>query len=63
MQTFIIGKQFHAHFSSNRLMHNPEFRLKSLRGQDRTVTLQYGRETDKGFLNQEGYTVRTYNIT
>jgi hypothetical protein len=41
------------HQESNLLMHNPEFRLKSLRGQDRSVTKLYARTTDKGILRME----------
>lgn len=60
----IIGKNKSAHFESNFLMHNPEYRLKALRSSDRSVTSQYARETDKGFpINlMEGDTVRTYTI-
>jgi len=37
--------------SSNRLEHNPEYRLTSSRGQDRSVKVYYtnARTTDKGF--------------
>jgi len=60
----IIGKQKSAHYWSNSLMHNPEYRLKSLRGQDRSVkTWNYALETDKGNQNKlAGYTVRTCTI-
>lgn len=47
-----------AHYESNFVMHNPEYRLKSLQGQDRSVTILINaRTTDKGFQNMEGYTV------
>jgi len=44
------------------LLHNPELRLKALRGSDRCVNRRNARETDKGTLNG-GYTVRTPDIT
>jgi hypothetical protein len=56
---------FIAHQESNFSMHNPEYRLKSLRGQDRSVTSQYARTTDKGFplgYSKEGYTVWSHDI-
>ena len=34
-------------------MHNPEYRLKSRGGQDRSVNQRYARTTDKG--NQNGW--------
>ena len=34
---------------SNFSMHNPNIGSTSLRGQDRSVTSQYARETDKDF--------------
>ena len=47
----LLGKQ-HAHKKRNFLMHKPESRLKSLRGQDRSVNtnllFENARETDKG---------------
>jgi len=45
----ILVGEHSAHFGSNPRMHNPEYRLTSLRGQDRSVNhLNYARETDKG---------------
>lgn len=62
----IIGKRNAAHRWSNPSMHNPEYRLKSLRGQDRSVNVfSHARETAKGFpINflMEGDTVRTCTI-
>ena len=63
----LLGKQ-HALRRRNSSLHKPESRLKSLRGQDRTVTSQYGRETDKGYFtfSKENesmiYSPNTYNI-
>lgn len=55
-----------AHSGSNFIMHNPESRLKSSIGQDRSVKhLNYARTTDKGFpldYSKEGYTVWSHNI-
>jgi len=46
----ILVGEHSAHFWSNPIMHNPEYRLTSLRGQDRSVKhLNYARTTDKGF--------------
>jgi hypothetical protein len=53
----IIGKRKSAHHGSNSTMHKPEYRLKSSRGQDRSVNVDFDSsnalETDKG--NQRCY--------
>jgi len=46
----LVGEQS-AHFWSNPLMHKPEYRLTSLRRQDRSVNVSNARTTDKGFLS------------
>lgn len=53
-----------AHQESNFLMHNPESRLKSLQGQDRSVNVFYtnARTTDKGNQFLVGYTVWSCDI-
>lgn len=50
-------------YGSNSLEHNPEYRLKSLRGQDRSVNVySHALQTDKGFQEMEGYTVGSHTI-
>lgn len=58
--------KFIALYGSNSLEHNPEYRLKSLQGQDRSVNtksyFEHALQTDKGFQELEGYTVGSHTI-
>jgi hypothetical protein len=61
----LVGEQS-AHYESNFLMLNPEYRLTSLRRQDRSVNVySHARENANGFLINslmEGDSFRTCNI-
>jgi len=52
-----------AHLWSNPFMQKPEYRLTSLRGQDRSVKHKnYTRTTDKGFLLARGNDIQSEHI-